>query len=205
MRKVKMTLRLTKASFRQQKLKFNQLSNYLPTLQLKKSMLQVEVNHTNLEIENLKKMKKDAKKSVENFSELLIEPYELSLLPFLEVKHVEKHYENIAGVEIPFFENVLFADADYFLFDTPSWIDSALIQFRKLIHIKERLHVADEKKRALAKELREVSIRVNLFEKILIPRTNNNIKKIKIFLSDQELASVAQAKVAKMKLRKKRE
>lgn len=50
----------------------------------------------------------------------------------------------------------------------------------------------------------EVSIRLNLFEKILIPRTKKNIKKIEVFLGDQELAAVAQAKVAKSKILKKK-
>jgi V/A-type H+/Na+-transporting ATPase subunit D len=45
-----------------------------------------------------------------------------------------------------------------------------------------------------------VSIRLNLFEKVLIPRAQKNIKKIKIFLGDQELAAVCQAKVAKRKI-----
>ena len=45
-----------------------------------------------------------------------------------------------------------------------------------------------------------MSIRVNLFEKILIPRALRNIKKIKVFLGDQQLAAVSQAKVAKAKI-----
>lgn len=49
-------------------------------------------------------------------------------------------------------------------------------------------------------EFNEVSIRVNLFEKVLIPRTEDNIKKITIFLGDQQLAAVSQAKVAKAKI-----
>jgi V/A-type H+-transporting ATPase subunit D len=46
-----------------------------------------------------------------------------------------------------------------------------------------------------------VSIRVNLFEKVLIPRAQENIKKIRIFLGDQQLSAVAQAKVAKLKIK----
>ncbi len=61
-----------------------------------------------------------------------------------------------------------------------------------------------EKKRALQKELRDVSIRVNLFEKILIPRSQDNISKIRIFLGDQQLAAVAQAKVAKQKIERRK-
>ena len=64
----------------------------------------------------------------------------------------------------------------------------------------ERIKVAYEQRNALEKELREVSIRVNLFEKILIPRAVDNIRRIKVFLGDQELAAVCRAKVAKNKI-----
>jgi len=46
----------------------------------------------------------------------------------------------------------------------------------------------------------DVAIRVNLFEKILIPRASKNIKKIKVFLGDQQLTAVSQAKAAKAKI-----
>ena len=116
------------------------------------------------------------------------------------MQHVLKRYENIAGVEIPIFERVVFRPPDYFLFDTPAWTDAAVEQVREIVIAIERLTIAQEKKRALEKELRDVSIRVNLFEKVLIPRSIGNIRKIKVFLGDQQLAAVAQAKVTKRKL-----
>jgi V/A-type H+-transporting ATPase subunit D len=39
----------------------------------------------------------------------------------------------------------------------------------------------------------------------LIPRSTENIKKIRVFLGDQQLAAVSQAKVAKAKIQKARE
>ena len=77
-------------------------------------------------------------------------------------------------------------------------------KLQSLLVAQAKIEVVKEKKQILEKELREVSIRVNLFEKILIPRTKSNIKKIKVFLGDQELASVAQAKVAKAKILKRK-
>jgi V/A-type H+/Na+-transporting ATPase subunit D len=71
---------------------------------------------------------------------------------------------------------------------------------RALAEAKARVEIAEEKKRALEEELRQVSIRVNLFEKVLIPRAVENIKKIKVFLGDQQLNAVARAKVAKSKI-----
>ena len=197
-------IKLTKNELRDQEYKLKQLEKYLPTLQLKKAMLQTEVNHAVYEIEKLTQAYMEHQSSCEAFQALLTAPDAITLFEKTEVKEVEKRYENIAGAEIPYFEKVLFIPPDYSLLSTPIWIDSGMEKLKDLIEAKARINVVEEKKAILEKELREVSIRVNLFEKILIPRTQFNIKKIKVFLGDQELASVAQAKVAKAKILKKK-
>ncbi len=108
-------------------------------------MLQSEINSVQYEIDKLLQELDTVKKAVEKFSVLLTDRYEVSPLPYLEVLHLEKGYENIAGVEVPLFENVIFPDADYSLFDTPIWMDSLLYQMRLLIQIKEKWQVSEEK------------------------------------------------------------
>ena len=195
-----MTVKLTKNELRTQQTRLSQFLRYLPTLQLKKAMLQFEVSLVHLEIARLKKEFAAARAQVEDFSPFLLEKVAVDLLHYADILHVKKRYENIAGVEIPILDKVIFRDPDYFLFDTPVWTDRATELLREFVTARERISVEEEKRRALEKELREVSIRVNLFEKILIPRAQDNIKKIKIFLGDQQLAAVAQAKVAKRKI-----
>ncbi|MBF5059645.1 V-type ATP synthase subunit D [Candidatus Neptunochlamydia vexilliferae] len=197
-------IKLTKMELRDQQYKLGQLEKYLPTLQLKKAMLQTEVNNALYEIEGLKRAYREEKGKCETFQSLLTDAHAETLYEGAQVETTEKRFENIAGAEIPFFEKVIFKPNSYSLFESPLWIDSAMEQIKELIIAKEKIEVVKEKKRILEKELREVSIRVNLFEKILIPRTQKNIKKIKVFLGDQELASVAQAKVAKSKIMKRK-
>lgn len=194
------SLKLTKNELRLQQLRLSQLRKYLPTLQLKKALLQYEVNHTQLEIGMLTEEMDRNRNRVEPFSPFLLEKVHINLRNFAEVQHVKKRYENIAGVEIPIFETVIFKDPEYFLFDTPVWTESAAEILREMVISREKMNVAEEKLRALRNELREVSIRVNLFEKVLIPRAVQNIKKIRIFLGDQLLTAVSQAKVAKSKI-----
>ena len=193
-------LKLTKNELRLQQERLNLFSRYLPTLQLKKAMLQFEVNQTINEIVQLKRELAAAREAIVDFAPLLGQTRECDVTFYAQVAHVKKHYENIAGVEIPVFDSVVFQEADYFLFDTPVWTDAAVKRLREWVIAKEKVNIGEEKKRALEKELRDVSIRVNLFEKVLIPRSEENIKKIRIFLGDQQLAAVAQAKVAKTKL-----
>lgn len=199
-----MTVKLTKNELRSQQTRLGQFQRYLPTLQLKKAMLQFEVSLVIGEIEILREEFGKAKARVEDFAPFLLEKVSVDLSQYAEIQLVEKQYENVAGVEIPTFKSVLFKEPEYFLIDTPVWTERATDRVRDLIIAREKIIIAQEKKRALEKELREVSIRVNLFEKILIPRSLDNIKKITIFLGDQQLSAVAQAKVAKRKIEIKR-
>ena len=193
------SVKMTKNALRDKQHLLKQLQTYLPTLRLKKSLFQTQVMLVKNRIKRLKEDHKKRLTEVENFCFLLSSKYEIDPTEYIEIKHIQKTYENIAGVELPNFEKIIFNDDDYDLFDTPIWFDEASLKLKQMISAKEKINVEEEKKRSLQKELKDVSIRVNLFEKILIPRTLNHIKKIRIFLGDQELALVSQAKVAKLK------
>jgi len=193
-------VKLTKNELRDQQSRLGQLEKYLPTLQLKKAMLQAEVGEARQEIAALERQFETQYATVEAFSALLSEKIAVHPEQAVQVAEVNKRYENIAGVEVPYFEGVVFAPFHYDLFDTPPWLDGVVANLRTLKETREKVAVVEEKKEALERELREVSIRVNLFEKILIPRALKNIKKIKVFLGDQELAAVSQAKAAKSKI-----
>lgn len=192
--------KLTKTELRAQQNKLQQLEKYLPTLQLKKAMLQLEVTEARLEIFKCEEAFQNIRSKADVFSPLLNEKLSIDIRDSAKIVKVNRRYENIAGVEVPYFESIEFADFSYSLFDTPAWVDSVIYGLRTLAEAQIRVKIAREKKAALEKELREVSIRVNLFEKILIPRSKNNIKKIRVFLGDQQLAAVSQAKVAKSKI-----
>jgi V/A-type H+-transporting ATPase subunit D len=198
-------VKLTKNELRNQQVHLAQLEKYLPTLQLKKAMLQAEVNEVRHEIERLEHEMNAKRQQVDLFSGLLSTRTTIDPLQAVKVKQVHKHYENVAGVEVPYYEGVDFEEFTYNLFETPPWVDAAVVELRNLAMLREHVQVAYEQREALEKEWREVSIRVNLFEKILIPRAIDNIRKIKVFLGDQQLAAVSRAKVAKTKIEANKE
>lgn len=197
-------LKLTKSELRGQRVKLSQLRRYLPTLQLKKALLQSEVNEARQEILKLEDAFHEKRLVVSDASGLLSYTIGLDIENSAKVEKIKKRYENIAGVDIPIFEDVSFEDFSYSLFDTPPWLDAYIVDLREMMRAKSEVIVAQEKKTVLESELREVTIRVNLFEKNLIPKALQNIRKIKVFLGDQELAAVCQAKVAKAKIVKKK-
>lgn len=197
-------IKFTKNELRNQQVRLGQLQKYLPTLQLKKAMLQAQANEVRAEIHELQTIFSKREEYVRHFSSLFLERVGVDPEEIAHVVNVQKRYENIAGVEIPYFEGATFNNITYNLFETPPWLDSAFRGIREMMESKIKVEIAEEKKRAIEKELREVSIRVNLFEKNLIPRALINIKKIKVFLGDQQLAAVSRAKVAKAKIEAKK-
>jgi len=198
-------VKLTKNGLRDQERRLAQLERYLPTLKLKKAMLQMEVNEARLEIGRLEEKYTRELKTAQEYCTLLTEKTVIDPLAVTKVIDVQKRYENIAGIEVPYFEGATFQEVEYSLFDTPPWVDGVIVGLRAISEILVEITVVKEKKQALEEELRSVSIRVNLFEKVLIPRALKNIKKIKVFLGDQQLAAVGQVKVAKAKIEEKKE
>lgn len=193
-------IKLTKNELRSEQNRLGLLNKYLPTLQLKKAMLQTEVSEAKNEIATCTKEFMALKAASDAFSAVLNDPLPFEIKDAFKVQEVKKHYENIAGVEVPELDDVVFEPFTYQLIKTPVWVDSVIFKLKQLEISHVKIAIAEEKKEALEKELREVSIRVNLFEKILIPRAMQNIKKIKVFLGDQQLAAVSRAKVAKSKI-----
>ena len=116
------------------------------------------------------------------------------------VKNIKKSTGNIAGVEIPVYEGADFGRGDYDLFETPLWIDLAADRMEKALSLDLEADVLDEQVRLLSAELRTTTQRVNLFEKVMIPETKANIKKISVYLGDQQVAAVVRSKISKKKL-----
>ncbi|MBA3239187.1 MAG: V-type ATP synthase subunit D [Parachlamydiaceae bacterium] len=197
-------VKLTKNELRLQQTRLGELLKYLPTLQLKKAMLQTEVNDARAEVVQCELKYREMHNRIDTYSSLVNERLSFNLEEAVVVKDVQKSYENIAGTEVPYFKSISFNEVSYQLFDTPPWVDSLIIGLRGLVEASVKIQIAQEKKAALEEELRDVSIKVNLFEKILIPRAQVNIRKIKVFLGDQQLAAVSQAKVAKRKIEERK-
>ncbi len=196
--------KLSKTELRDQQVRLGQLEKYLPTLQLKKAMLQAQSMEVRAEIVILESDFHAKESLVAQAAPLLQTELGFPSEKMAEVTVLTKTYENVAGVEIPKLEALEFAPLEYSLLVTEPFVDGLVVIVRECKRAEILVQVAQEKRDVIEKELREVSIRVNLFEKILIPRTKELIRQIKTFLSDQQLAAVARAKVAKKKIEERK-
>jgi len=172
---------------------------FLPILLLKKMQLQLVIRQLEPVLEAKRRELEETLTSVRPWAKLLSEP-SVDIEDYLRIEEVRTKKDNIAGVEVPEFDQVVYKDFFYSLFATPAWLDKAVDALRRLVAVREELQVLLEKDRLLREELRTTTQRVNLFEKKLIPELRENIRKIKIFLGDEETAAVGRAKLAKGKL-----
>ncbi len=172
---------------------------FLPILLLKKMQLQLVIRQLEPVLEAKRRELEETLTSVRPWAKLLSEP-SVHVEDYLQVEEVRTKKDNIAGVEVPEFDQVVYKDFFYSLFATPAWLDKAVDVLRRLVALREELRVLLEKDKLLREELRTTTQRVNLFEKKLIPELRENIRKIKIFLGDDETAAVGRAKLAKGKL-----
>lgn len=193
-------MKMTQLELRTQQMRLKTLQKYLPTLQLKKGLLQVEVLEARQTLKHCEELNRLEGVHCEEFAALLAEPLILEINDCLSIKQINTHSENIAGIELPIFESVEFREFDYSLSETPVWLDGVIAALRRLKRLNVQAHILRERLERLEKELQEMTTRVNLFEKILIPRTTGLIRKISVFLGDLQLAAVARAKVAKSKI-----
>jgi V/A-type H+-transporting ATPase subunit D len=191
-------VKYNKTALKAQRDSLAKYQKFLPILQLKKMQLQIVLRQLEPQIEAKERALSEAAEAVRPWSRLLSDPI-VDINDFVKILDVRVEMDNIAGVEVPEFREVLFGEMPYSLFATPSWLDTAIDSMRNLIAIREEIRVLRKKEALIREELRTTTQRCNLFEKKLIPELRENIRKIKIFLGDQETAAVGRAKIAKAK------
>ena len=187
-----------------QKDRLKQYQRYLPTLQLKKQQLQMVIMQTRAELEQKEaergQMIGDLDDWVAVFAENNIFDEEKKLDNLVEPDTVISKKENIAGVTVPKFVELTFKDISYDIDDYPLWVDTALIKLREIARLDALVSTLRKQEELLEKELRATSQRVNLFEKVKIPEAKENIRKIGVYLGDQQTAAVVRGKISKKKL-----
>ena len=195
-------IKLTKNEQKVQKDALKMYKRYLPTLQLKKQQLQTEIRSIDAKAKEVRAARVALEKEFDQWIAVFGEK-DAFKPEMVTVKNIKKGWGNIAGVNIPIYEGADFGRGDYDLYDTPIWIDMAADRMEKALSLDLEAEVLDEQVRLLSQELRTTTQRVNLFEKVKIPETKANIKKISVYLGDEQVAAVVRSKISKKKLQEK--
>ncbi|MBM4151902.1 MAG: V-type ATP synthase subunit D [Kiritimatiellaceae bacterium] len=190
-------IKYTKNELKAQRDALARFRRYLPTLQLKKQQLQVEIRGLEAQIAAKRSEEEAARADLNAWVKLFSDPFDFT--PFIQIQEIVRSYGNIAGVAIPIFGSLSFVPGNPDLFATPAWVDGGITLLRQLIRLRIERQIIEEQHRLLSDELRTTSQRVNLFEKVKIPECREHIRVIRIFMGDQQTAAVARSKIAKGK------
>ena len=193
-------IKYTKTELKYQQDALKQYTRFLPTLQLKKQQLQQEVR---ISVEKLAANRAARKAALEKLAGIL--PFfsdadeAARLASLVEVTAIDASTGNIAGITIPIFEKVEFADIRWDLLTTPWHTDDCVEALKESLSLRAEGKVLEKQYQLLLAELTTTTQRVNLFEKVKIPECKENIRRIKIQLGDMETSAVARSKIAKSK------
>ncbi len=193
-------IKLTRPELKRQRDMLKRFTRYLPTLQLKQQLLQLQVREAQRKLDAARDAQRSAQQRVETFRPLLAEVSGVNLAALARPEKVQTDTSNIAGVRIPVLREVVFPQATYSLFATPPWVDAALKDLRDLSRRRAETEIFARQFDLLDKELTKINQRVNLFEKVMIPEAREAIRRIRIRLGDEMTAAVGRAKIAKRKL-----
>ena len=193
-------IKLTKTELKSQQDALKQFRRYLPTLQIKKQQLQQEIR---LSRERLRENLREREKLVENLSGWIALFGDTEMLDWLRggirLERVRRGRMNIAGIMVPTFEGAEFSMPELDPVMTPWYADEAADALKQAVSLRAAGRIIEEQERMLSEELRSTSQKVNLFEKVKIPECRENIRQIRIYITDQETAAVARSKIAKKK------
>ena len=190
-------LKKTKNELKAQREALRRYERFLPTLELKKQQLQREVRRAEVAWRERAAQEEALLERLRPWVKLLSSWTDAGA--YVRIETIDLGSASIAGVTVPLLSGVGFARPEIDYFETPAWLEDAIAALSELTSVRAEQRVLERRKALLGDELRITAQRVNLFEKVMIPRTEENMRIIRIALGDAQTAAVARAKLAKNK------
>ena len=189
---------ISKSSLAHQRNQLKLFQKFLPSLDLKRQQLLTEQKSAHLELVEAEDEIDELTQSLTGLMEPL-GAYEIDLSGLVTIDSVVVEEENIVGARLPVAREVKFKTAPYSLLAKPFWVDFLVEYLQRMCTMRVHLQVRRERAAQLDQQVRRITQRVNLFEKVLIPRAQSSIKQIQIGLGEQERSAVVRSKIAKRK------
>ncbi len=191
-------LKLSKQSMHHQQEQLKLYKRLLPSLDLKRRQLTMEAQKAQEE-HAAAVAQIDALETRIGEELPMLADEGLHLRDLVVVKGYKLGEQNIVGVRLPVLESLDCQVAEYSPLATPAWLDILVQRLKDAKTCRLRAEIAAQRLEILRLQLRRITQRVNLFEKILIPTAHSNIQRIRIYLGETERAAVVTSKLAKSK------
>ncbi|WP_130538149.1 V-type ATP synthase subunit D [Thiomicrorhabdus indica] len=189
---------LNKTALKQSRDKLGMYKRYLPSLDLKRQQLMLELQKARAEKESYMQKIDNRLTQAEDWIGLLANT-DIQVNGLVKVTGIDESEQNLLGVTLPLYLDTHFSVESYSMLATPYWVDALIKTLKEVAILRAKAAISAKRTAILEEAVRKITQRVNLFEKRLIPETNSDIRKIKIFLDDSDRASVIRAKFAKKK------
>jgi V/A-type H+-transporting ATPase subunit D len=191
-------LQLSKSALSREQKNLATYQKFLPSLDLKRQQLMAErakearaLDGTRVRIEALRKEVGDKLRMLSN--------REVDLTGLVTLTDIRFGTENVVGTRLPALEGIEVEIRPYALLAKPHWVDRTAALLRDMLELRVRAQVGERRLALIDGSVKTITQRVNLFDKVLIPDTRKNIKRIRIFLADGEKAAVVRSKLSKRK------
>ena len=191
-------LSLSKSSLTRETRQLQTFERFLPALDLKRKQLMAERAKALAEQQRIQDRLLALRDEVRQKLPMLANR-DIALDGLVRLRGVRLGQENIMGTRLPLLLGVDLERRDYGFLSRPHWVDRLVDVWSRMLEQRARLALQARRVELLEEAVRKVTQRVNLFEKVLIPRTQANIKRIRIALSDAERTAVVRSKIAKGK------
>ncbi|MGD8590177.1 MAG: V-type ATP synthase subunit D [Chromatiales bacterium] len=191
-------LALSKSELLRQTRQLKTYERFLPSLDLKRKQLMAERARARKRLADTEQLIVDLQQRVRERLPMLCNR-EVDLAGLVQLQQVDLAQENLVGVLLPVVRKVHLKVREYGLLAKPHWVDNVVEELSESLRLRIQRDVERRRVALLEEAVRKVTQRVNLFDKVLIPRTCNNIQRIRIHLSDAERAAVVRSKIAKGK------
>lgn len=194
-------LSLTKASLTKQKQQLKTFEDVLPSLDLKRRQISAERAKAREKLAQTQQKLEELESAIAKELPMLSNDL-INLQGLVKVTSVDLVQENVMGTWLPKVNQVQIEVDDYALLSKPFWVDRLVELLRIALEANIERQVGQQRVKLLNQAERVITQRFNLFDKVLIPKTKANIKKIQIYLADAERAGVVNSKLAKRKKEK---
>lgn len=193
-------LQLNKSALAREVSSLKTFERFLPSLDLKRQQLMAEHSKAKQALAATEREIEAVTRDLGAKAPMLANT-SVSLDGLVRIKAVRHGTQNLVGVTLPTLQSVDLETQAYSKFTKPHWVDFVAERLGAALELHLRRQVEAERIAILDGAVKTIRQRVNLFEKVLIPRTKANIKRIKVYLSDEQVSAVVRSKLSKKKHR----
>jgi len=191
-------LLLSESTLLKEKKRLESFQRFLPSLEMKRQQLMAALKDNRKALKKLQQQQQELEGFIAEQVPMLANQ-DIDLQGLCEVKHFTEKKVNVVGVWLLDIDVLEFKLAQISVLAKPHWVDVVQLKLQQGLELALRFDIETFNNQLLEAELKKVTQRVNLFDKVLIPETKANLRKIQLYLDDKDREMVVTSKLAKNK------